>query len=58
MFAYTLTRSTTYSVGRCNMVSESDDFSLLNAVVLAKLLVYFSSACCTDAVSVAHKPRR
>ena len=43
----------TYSVGRCNVVSESDGFSLLNAVVLAKLLVCFSSACCTDAVLVS-----
>ena len=35
------------------MVLDNASYSISNAVVLAKSLVYFSSACCTGAVGVA-----
>ena len=41
-----------------NVVLDSVSFSISNAVVLAKSPFYFSSACCTDAVGIAHKPPR
>ena len=45
-------------VGSRNVVSDSAGFSTSNAVVLAKSPFYFSSACCTEAVGIAHKPPR
>ena len=45
-------------VGSRNVVSDRAGFSISNDVVLAKLPFYFSSACCTDAVGIAHTPPR
>ena len=44
--------------GSRNVVSDSASFSILNAVVLAKSPIYFSSACYTKAVGIAYKLSR
>ena len=41
-----------------NVVLDNASYSISNAVVLAKSLVLYSSACCTTAVGIAHKLRR
>ena len=45
-------------LGHATVVQDGVSFSLSNAVLIAKMLVYFSSACSTEAVGIVHNPPR